>query len=197
MARNTMGDIIQEVKVRIAAGTAAHTQHGGGLYWDDDRIQNVLDQHRTDIWRYPLVAQETYSSGTVVYKEFPTTLTYLEKTDAGTAVFYIEDGTNTQVGTANWSVDYRRGYVSFTNDTGGTSYYLTAREYDPDAAAAEIWRQIGSWYATAFDFSTDNHNIKKSDIMDRCMKQANYYESRSKTGGMTVTTVYRSDVVTP
>jgi hypothetical protein len=117
----------------------------------------------------------------------------LETTSGGTAVFYIENGSNEQVGTANYSVDYRRGAVTFTADQGGTTHMMTARSYDPDAAAAEIWKMKAAQYATSFDFSTDNHSIKRGDVMKRCMDMAQFYESRSKSGGFNVTTLYRSD----
>lgn len=195
MARSTMTYLINEVRVRTNAGTASSLEtHGTVAYWGDDQIQDVLDRHRVDIWRLPLNAQPTYNGGTVVYQNFPTDQTYLEETDAGTAVFYLEDGTNTQVGTALYNVDYQRGFVTFGSDTGGSAYYMTARSYDPDAAAAEIWRIMSSWYATDFDFSTDNHSVKKGDIIDNCMKMAAFFESRSKTGGFNVTTLWRSDI---
>lgn len=190
-----MDYLIQEVAVRIDAGTAVYDeQHREGLYWTSEKIQDVLDRHRVDIWRYPLNAQPTYSSGTVVYKDFPTGQTYLEKTSGGTAIFYLEDGTNTQVGTANYSVDYQRGYITFGSDTGGSAYWLTGRSYDPDAAAAECWRIMASWYARDFDFSTDNHSIKKGMTMGKCMELADYYDNRSKGGGVKVTTLWRADV---
>ena len=191
--RSTMADIIQEVKARINAGTALPSQSGDGFYWSDYEIQQVLDRRRVDIWREPLQAQETYNNGTVVYKTFYSGQTFLEKTNGGTAVFYIENGSNQVVGTANYAVDYQRGVVNFVADQGGTTHWLTARSYDPDAAAAEIWKMKASAYATSFDFSTDNHSIKRGDVMKRCMEMAQFYESRAKSGGFNVTTLYRSD----
>jgi hypothetical protein len=191
--RSTMADLIQEVKVRINAGTAFPSQSGAGFYWSGEEIEKVLDRHRVDIWRMPLQVQTSYEGATVVYKNFYSHQTYLEATDGGTAIFYIENGSNQQVGTANYNVDYQRGVVTFNADQGGTTHLMTARSYDPDAAAAEIWKIIASTYATSFDFSTDNHSIKRGDVMKRCMEMAQFYESRAKSGGFNVTTVYRSD----
>ena len=188
--RDTMINIIQEVKIRT---DTTDLTPSSGFYWSDEEIENVLDRHRVDIWREPLVAQETYSSGTVVYKTFYSDQTFLESTSAGTAIFYIENGSNQIVGTANWTADYMRGVVEFTTDQGGTSHWLTARSYDPDAAAAEIWKMKAAKYATSFDFSTDNHSVKRGAVMKQCMEMAAFYESRAKSGGFNVTTLYRSD----
>lgn len=190
-----MAYLINEVRVRTNTGTSSTLEtHGTVGYWGDDQIEDVLDRHRVDIWRMSLNAQPTYSGGTVVYKDFPTGQTYLEETNAGTAVFYLEDGANAQVGTALYSVDYQRGYVTFASDAGGSAYHMTARSYDPDAAAAEMWRIMASWYATDFDFSTDNHSVKKGAIIDNCLKMADFYAQKSKTGSFNVTTLWRSDV---
>lgn len=195
MARSTMAYLIQEVKGRINAGTALYDeQHGGGYYWSDDRILEVLDRHRVDIWRQPLHPVVTYNNGTAVYLNYPSEQTYLEQTTSGgSAVFYLESGTNTVIGTANYSVDYQRGYITFGADQAGSVPYMTARSYDPDAAAAEIWRMKASWYATDYTFATDNHRVEKGAVMAQCMKMADLYDSRSKTGGVNVVTMYRSD----
>lgn len=193
--RSTMADLIQEVKVRIDAGTALPVQQGQAFYWTDEKIQDVLDRHRVDIWRQPLTRIPTYNGGTVVYKDFPSGQTYLETTSGGTAVFYLENGNNTQIGSASYSVDYNRGYITFGSDQGGTTVMMTARSYDPDAAAAEIWKIKAAHYTTSFDFSTDNHSVKRGDVMRRCMDMASFYESRAKSGGFNVTTLYRSDAV--
>lgn len=189
--RDTMTHIIQEVKIRT--DTTDLIPPSSGFYWSDEEIEGVLDRHRVDIWREPLMAQDTYDSGTVVYKTFYSGQTYLEKTSGGSAIFYIENGSNQIVGTANYTADYMRGVVEFATDQGGTSHWLTARSYDPDAAAAEIWKMKASKYATSFDFSTDNHSVKRGDVMKRCMEMAQFYESRAKSGGFNVTTLYRSD----
>jgi len=191
--RPGMTDVIQEVKARINAGTAFPAQSGTGFYWSSEEIEKVLDRHRLDIWREPLQSQATYEGGTAVYKTFYAGQTYLEETSGGTAVFYLENGLNQQVGTANYSVDYHRGVITFNSDQSGTSHLMTARSYDPDAAAAEIWKMKAAAYTTSFDFSTDNHSIKRGDVMKRCMEMAQFYESRAKSGGFNVTTLYRSD----
>lgn len=195
MARSTMAYLIAEVRGRIDAGTDIYQeQHGSGLWFDPDHIQEVLDRHRVDIWHETIRPQIEYESGTAVYKTYYTGQSFLERTSGGTAVFYLENA-NQQIGSTNYSVDYQRGVVTFTSNQIGSAYFMTARSYDPDAAAAEIWRIKASWYATSFNFSTDNHRVDKGAVMKQCMDMATFYESRSKSGGFNVTTLYRSDAV--
>lgn len=193
--RPTMASLITEVRGRIDAGTASYQeQHGNGLWFTDQRIQDVLDRHRADIWHSAIQPQIEYSNGTAVYYTYYTGQSFIEETSGGTAVFYLENA-NTKIGTASYSVDYQRGEITFGSNQAGSAYFMTARSYDPDAAAAEIWRMKASWYATDYDFSTDNHSVKKGAVMQQCFKMAEFYESRSKSGGFQVTTLYRSDAV--
>ena len=199
MARATLTTLINEVRGRIreGRGTAYYTTYGTAQYWDDDQIQAVLDRHRQDLHRYEVAPLQTYAGGSVVYKEYPLPVRFLEPTsDGGSATFYLETGAGVVVGTANYTPDYNRGHVTFSADQAGSTYYLYARAYDPDGAAAEIWRQKAGDYTTAVDFTTDNHSISRGKVIDNCFKMAQFYEQRSLGGGFSVTTLTRSDVNT-
>ncbi|TXH58137.1 MAG: hypothetical protein E6Q97_03030 [Desulfurellales bacterium] len=199
MARNTLTTLINEVRGRIreGRGTAFYTTYGTAQYWDDDQIQAVLDRHRQDLYRVAIPPQETYSAGTVIYKEYPLPARFLETTsDGGSATFYLETAAGSVVGTANYTPDYNRGHVTFSADQAGSVYYLYAHAYDPDGAAAEIWRQKAGDYATAVNFSTDNHRIDRGAVIKNCMDMSKFYEARSLGGGFAVTTFTRSDTNT-
>jgi len=108
-------------------------------------------------------------------------------------VFYVQDGTGAVQGTSAYTPDYRRGVVQFAADTSGTTYYLTGRSYDLDAAAADVWRRKASHYASSFDFSTDNHSVTRSQVYAHCLEMASFFEAKS---GDAVTTInmYRGDM---
>lgn len=190
--RSTMSALIEKTR------GLTNTQTGDGTveyaaYWSSQQIQDVLDRHRSDIYRQPIAPIQTYEGGTVVYKNYPFGIQHLEQTSGGTAIFYVQGGDNTTVGTASYAIDYNRGEITFNSDTSGSVYYLYARAYDIDAAAAEIWRMKAAQVADSFDFSTDNHSVKKSQVYEHCLKMANYYEQRSGAG-VNVTQMYRSDL---
>lgn len=191
MARSTMSLLIQDLRGMTDTTYDDYTV-GQLRYWTDDQLNNVLDRRRREVFRHPLSPIETYSAGTVQYLDYPLPFSHLERTSGGTAIFYIQDGTNTTIGTANYTIDYNRGYITFNSNTSGSVYYLYARHYDMDAAAADVWRQKASHYTTAFDFSTDNHSVKRGDLMKHCLDMADYYEKRS-SGGTNVVTMIRSD----
>ena len=176
MARSTLAELIGIVRQYCDVGTADYTL-GTATHWADDQIQTVLDRHRKDFYLSPLYAQATYTdAGSVEYKTYIAQHRNLERTDGGTAVFYIETSIGADVGTANYSVDYLRGYITFSADQGGTAYYATGRTYDVNAAAADIWRMKAGHYAKAYDVSTDNHRLSRSQLVKHCHEMAQMYE---------------------
>lgn len=178
--RNGMTDIVAELRGLSEAGTADYTI-ASAAYWTDDQLQNILDQHRTDIifeelQMYPV----QIAGGSISYLDYRSEYGWLESTTGGTAVLYLQDGTGAVIGTANYTPDYRRGQFQFSVDQGGSVYYLTARSYDLNASAAEVWRKKAAHYApTSFNFSTDNHSVSRSQVYDHCIGMAEHFEGKS------------------
>lgn len=180
-ARTGMASLILAMRGLADAGTADWT-NGTASYWDDDHVQDVLDRHRTDIRREPLTPYSQYTgAGTISYLEYRSQYGNIE---SGTAVFNLQDGPGATVGTANYSVDYNLGIVAFATDQGGSAFYMNARTYDLNAAAADIWRQKAGYYAKAFNFSTDNHQVSRGAIIANCLQMANYYERLAGSGSV-------------
>lgn len=192
-ARSGMVAMISSVRGMTNAGTADYTI-SGSAYWTDDQVQNVLDTHRVDFYEHELTPISAIESGVVVYKTFRAPYRNLE---SGTP-FVLADGLGAAAGTANYSADYVNGIVTFTANQGGTAWYLTARAYDLNASAADIWRMKAAHASADFDFSTDNHSIKGSQVSIQCLKMADYYEQQAmraslKTTGGNNILVERSD----
>ena len=192
MARATLAELIEITRSMTDAGTADYSL-GTANYWDDNHVQNILDRHRRDVYNEPLAVIEKWTgSGSVGYFEYQSAYGYLEQTSGGTAVFWLEDGVGTDIGTALWTADYIRGRITFGADTTGSVYYLTGRTYDLNAAAAEIWRSKASYFATrAFDFSTDNHRVSGGQIHEHCLKMAAHYDGMALS---TTTVLMRGDI---
>lgn len=191
-ARSGLTDLI--IHLRAMANVGSNDYSVGGLqFWTDKQIQDALDRSRKDHYRQQLSPTQTYSGGTVVWKDYYIDAENIEKTTGGTSIFYLEDSAGVQVGTALYTVDYARGHVSFGADTGGSSYFWYGRSYDLNRAAADVWRQKASHYAMQFNFSTDNHRIDRGKVYEQCLAMADYYEQRSSSGAGQVVTIYRSD----
>ena len=194
-ARTGLTNLISELRGMAEAGEAEYRVGAYG-YWDDDQVQNILDNHRTDVvyeqlQMYPV----RIAGGSSSYQDYRSSFGFYEATTGGTAVFYLQDGTGTTVGTANYTPDYRRGQVQFSADQAGTVYYLTGRSYDLYSAAAELWRRKAAHYApTSFDFSTDNHSVHRSQVYEHCLEMAEYFEGKSGSA-VEMSDMFRSDAL--
>lgn len=179
MARSTLATIIQYVRDLTFAGTAEYTL-GATSYFSDNHVQDYLDRHRLDIDKELLVSVEKWvGGGTVQYLEFRSRYRFLEATDGGSAVFWIEDSTGTDQGTANWSADYQRGIVTFTADQAGSARYLSGRAYDVYGAAAELLRSWANREKLSFDFETDGQRFKRSQKAQLLQQMAAEYELKA------------------
>jgi|GEM_PF-2020191 len=193
-ARSGMASIIAELRGFTEASPDDYIV-AGNPYWTDAQMQDVLDIHRTDVVFEQL---QTYpyqvAGGSLSYTDYRSSHGYFEQTTGGTGIFYVQDGTGSAIGSANYTPDYRRGVIIFGADQAGTVYYLTGRSYDIYAAAADIWRRKAAHYApSSFDFSTDNHSIKRSQVYQHCLEMAEHYESMS-SDAIEFTDLFRGDL---
>lgn len=179
MARATMTDLIQDVR-RMTGASASEYIVGDDSFFDDDVLQDMLDARRRDVYRAELVPNIDYlGGGSIQYFQYDSGLRHLEQTSGGTAVFIVEDGPGTNVGTANYTADYRRGVVTFTADQGGTSYYLTARTYDVYGVAADVLQQWATHEALSFDVSTPEVNARRSQKSKMLQSQSETYRRQA------------------
>ena len=183
-ARTGMTELIASVRGMTNAGTADYAISGVN-YWSDDQLQQKLDAHRMDFYGAELPCITAIEGGAVVYKTFRSPYRNLE---SGTVNFLLVDLNGTPAGTAEYSADYINGIVTFVADQAAKAWYLTARSYDVYAAAADVWRMKAAHASeTSFDFSTDNHSVKGSNIPAQCLKMADYYERQSMMSSLKVT----------
>jgi hypothetical protein len=188
-ARTGMSDLINRLRGLTQTSTNDYTI-GSITWWSDNHLQDFLDKHRQDVYNAQLTPIEEYQGGTPVYLNYYSGYHNFEQTTGGTAIFYITDGVGAAVGTALYTPDYNRGAVTFAADTGGSTYYLYGRSYNLNAAAADIWRHKAGQYATAVNFSTDNHRIDRGEIIKNCLSMAAYYDQQT---GATSVTILRND----
>lgn len=190
MARDTLASLIETLRGLADAGTADWT-NGTAVWFDADHLQEVLDRHRVDISREELEAVPSYGvAGAVYYYEYRSAYRNLEQTDGGTVILTIQDSEGNTVAASGWSADYARGVITFSNDTAGVARYLNARSFDLNAAAADAWRVKAANAAKLYDFSTDNHNLSRSQFHEHCIEMAKEFE---RMAPVKVTTMFRSD----
>lgn len=185
-ARTTMTTLITQLRGMTEAGTADYTV-AGSSYWTDDQLQLELDRQRQIVVQYQLSPDVRYSTGgTIEYKIYRSNMPYWELSPV------IAPSTNIPAGTADYSFDSNTGDVTFTADQAGTAYYITGAVYNLPRAAASIWRQKAAHYALAYDVSTGNHSLSRSQMSKHAREQAVLYDSM---GGLGVGIMERSDNV--
>ena len=173
-ARTGMSTLISTMREWCNLGTSDYTL-GTSTHWTDDQIQTALDRHRTQVLEEELEQITNNNNGTIEYKEYRSGFGNYEETTGGTSIFIIESVGGTDVGTANYTMDYALGILTFETTQAGSSRFLTGRSYDLYGAAADIWQRKGGAYAIAVDFKTDNMSVKRSDIAKHCRDMFNYY----------------------
>lgn len=195
MPRTTLDSLIQRLRGMVNAGEAYY-RVGTANYWDNEQLQLVLDRHRVDIDRELLTPVVKHlGGGSVSYLEYRSGFENFESTSGGSAIFVIEDATGADIGTAAYSVDYQLGIVTFASDTGGSARYLNGRSFNLNAAAADVWRmKAGHIAENAYDVSTDNHSLSRSQKLKNCLAMAELYEARIGFGQDNTVTLFRSDV---
>lgn len=179
MARNGMSNLISQVRQLTGAGTADFSIDAT-TYFSDNHIQDVLDRNKIDVVESPLTYDiTTDTGGTARYLTARSAYGYFETLDSGTAYFNLKQSDGSLVGTANYTVDYTRGVITFTADQGGTAYYLTGYSYDPHAAAAEIWGFRLSNFVDWYDFSADNQSLSRSQVFQHAKEMKREMDQQS------------------
>lgn len=195
-ARAGMASIITQVRQLASVGTADYSA-AGTAFWSDDQLQTILDRVRVEVWDEPVAyVSQVNSGGTTIYTEYRMPWTWLEQTTGGTSIFYLRDGTGARIGTANYTVDYQYGRVTFSADQMGSARYVTARSYDVYEAAARVWEQKAGHVAMKYDFSADGASFKVSQERQSYLEMARQMRAQSNSGGLTHARLYRDDVNT-
>lgn len=186
-----MENLIVRLRGMTEAGESDYSL-AGVTYWLGEQLQDVLDRNRTDIVREPLRAEPEYvGASDQEYHNYYSIHRNLEEAPSGTPVWDVEDGTGATLGTANYSVNYEAGHIRVTAETLGTPFYLTARTYNMNRAAADVWEMKASHAAKGYDFTADGATFHRSQVYDHCMKMAQHYKGM---GGMKVGRLFRGDV---
>ena len=193
-ARSGMSDLITQVRQLAAIGRDDYTI-GVATYWSDDHVQDILDRTRVEIWDESAAkVPQVNSGGTTVYTEYRIPFQWLEQTTGGTAIFYLSDSTGARIGTADYSVDYASGRITFGANQAGSVRYVTARSYDVYEAAAMVWESKAAHVADRFDFDADGASFKASQMVAHYQRMAQQMRAQSVTGGVNVGQFRRGDV---
>jgi len=193
-ARSTMLELIADLRAMTHTGPNDY-KIAGVPHWSDAQLQKILDRHRQDLDFFLMTPFPKRLVNDLQWFEYRIIgWENFEQTDGGSAIFLVEDSTGADAGTLLWTADYNLGIVTFASDTNGKDYYVTARSYDLNGAAAEVWRRKSGHYAAAsdsFDFSTDNMSVKRSQKLQQAREMYKYFAEMARPR---ITTLYRSEL---
>lgn len=173
-ARTTCADLIAELRVMGDAGTADFTV-GNSSYWTDAHLQTILDAHRSYVNHESVDPID--NNGTVVtYTMFPTGRNWWEDT-----IVVQESGGGT-IGTAGYSTDLFTGLITFTANQAGSARFVTGYVYDLYSCAADVWSKKAAHWAARYDVATDNHSLKRSQLVAQARAMAAQYRDMAMAG---------------
>lgn len=186
-ARSGMSELISRFRYGV--------NDSGTAYFQDDRIQQILDGHRTDFYQEPLaVSSQQIALGTVVYTVYTSNYRNIEGTASGTAVFRLYDSSGSVIA-SGYTFDAINGRFDFTTDQAGSARYLNGRTYDLNGAIADGWRELAGMQSGAYDFRVEGRQYTRSQWFEHCMKMAEMWQAQSTGSGAwgSTGTIERSD----
>lgn len=167
MARSSMAALITRLR-RLVSDPA-----GASQTWDDNQLQDVLDEHRCDHRYERLCQEETYAAGTGVV----TYLTYQAEAGEWESDAALTDNTYTPV--TPTTSDYLRGRWTFTTEPNWP-LFITGRTYDLYGAAADVLEAWAAKVKCQVDFSAEGMSTKLSQYGDRLLQLAATYRQKQR-----------------
>jgi hypothetical protein len=193
MARAGMTEIIAALRGMTDAAADEYTV-AGITYWSDDQLQELLDRCRHDYYSQPLSPAVENVGGAIVYQSYYWRgEQHVERLASGGAAWLLQNASGVEAGTADYTPYYDAGYVRFATDQVGAGWALTYRAYDLDRAASLVWERKAAHVASRFDLSTDNHDLKRSQMRQAYLHMAAHYRNQS-SGAIGHTRLSRADL---
>jgi hypothetical protein len=156
--------------------------------WQDDELEEILDQHRIDFYADSLTAVARNVAGATVYTLYKSPYGNLEEyTDDDESVFRLFNSVGTSIApTSNYTPNYAGGIFTFLTDQRGASLYLDARSYDLNGAAAVCWREAMGSKAKLYDFDSAGSKFSRAQWFEHCQEMAEMYSRLKRRVGSRV-----------
>ncbi len=175
--RSTMAAIIARVRLLI------NDPAGGTTVFQDQDIQDVLDQTRLDMRYYALAHAPTYTGSTINYLDY-----FAGMTDWEDDLTLWQWRINQQTPATSENIV---GHWTFTT-TVLPPLYLNGKTYDVYRCAADMLERWAAMKALNFDFSADGQSFHRSQAFAALEKLAQSYRMKQRAHVIGTT---RSDLV--
>jgi len=170
---------------------------GANQQFDDQTIQDKLDELRDDIWYEPLKmapaivnAASTNNVPSMVFADYYSNYSWWESdvilqgnSTSTHAAWVVLTPVMSDLIVGHWSFEEASFAALFTNGTFPGQYppvWASGKSYDLNLAAAEL---LDFWAATlpdAFDVAVDGQTLRRSQRMDARMKLADLYRRKAR-----------------
>ena len=174
--RSTMSLIIARTRILI------NDPAGASQTFDDQTIQNVLDDSRRDYVNEALTTAPTYASGTIQYLNYWHELGSWEGGVVLKQFLY-----NTVTPSAS---DLIAGYWTFAATTL-PPVYLTGSTHDLYRAAADLLERWAAKWVLSYDFTSDGQSFRRSQAATALQALAATYRRKQRASSISFT---RSDL---
>lgn len=177
--RSTMVDLITELREMTNTGATDYTITGIS-YWNDEQLQSKLDAQRIAVRFVSMEYQADYANGAYTYKEYMLPERWME---GGTALT-VQDVGGVTIASTDYTFNRDRNTITFTADTGGASRFVSGNAYNLNMAAAAVWTMKAAHVANKYDVSTDNHSLKRSQLVQQYKQMAQEYYDKGTSGSV-------------
>jgi hypothetical protein len=171
-----MSYLIEEVRRLTGASTAEYTV-GTVSYYTDDHIERILDSRRVRMARIPVEYEYELDSvagdGSQAYLHATVPFAWLEDTSGGTSGFVLSNGQGSLLAGSIFTLSPEDGYIEFSSDRGGTTFYASGWVHDPYQAAVDVLTSWASELSRQVDWVSDNMRVNRSQKAKSLREQIN------------------------
>lgn len=166
-ARNTMASLILRIRdlINDPAGTSQT--------WNDNQIQDVLDESRIDVINGVMEARATFSGSTIQYLDY--------FTDAGS----WEDGMVLKqyltVTVTPSAIEPIVGHFTFAVTTL-PPVFITGKNYDIYRAAADLLERLAAKWVLSYDMTVDGQAVRRGQAVTNILNLVKSYRMKQRPG---------------
>ncbi len=169
--RSTMAALIARERVLI------NDPAGASQVFDDQTIQDIMDESRQDFYNLSLIPKPTFAIGTISY------LDYFSEFGGWEDDFVIKQFLTVVVTPA--TSEPIAGHFRFTVTTR-PPLLITGKLFDVYRSAADLLERWAARYMTRFDFTSDAQSFKVSQVPVQLQKLAQTYRAYQRVGHLEV-----------
>lgn len=177
--RSTMSALIASVRVLI------NDPAGVDQNFDDQTIQDVMDESRVDVRNQVLKATPTFSGSTIQYLDYFSDLGGWE--DGYALKQYLITPVTPSL------LEPIAGHWQFSTSTL-PPVYISGSLHDRYRAAADLLERLAAQWLLKYSFSSDGQSFQRSQVIDSIQKLVRSYRMKQRAGEIRMS---RTDVNVP